>query len=324
MLQATRLHMQNQKMQMFFNRLSKVFKHVSKQARRQGVTCYRVYDHDLPEFPLCLELYEGRLYVAEYLRRHTLSEEEHEQWLQEAIDIACLVLQVDKSGVYVKLRQRKAGRQGQYQKYNEEQNEFEVKESGLRFLVNLTDYLDTGIFLDHRVTRQMVREEAQGKRVLNLFAYTGTFSVYAAAGGASVVHTVDMSKTYLAWAERNMLLNGFTHPQQRSFIHADVLQWLQQQQVKETYDLVVLDPPTFSNSKRMDDFFDVQQHHPALINNCLALMPAGGTLYFSTNYTKFVLGSADINAADIKDITRQTTPFDFEGKLKRFCFKITR
>lgn len=323
MLQATSLPMPNQKMQMFFNRLSKVYKHVSKQARRQGVTCYRVYDHDLPEFPLCLELYEGRLYIAEYLRRHAMSEEEHAQWLQETIDLACEVMQVEKSSVFVKLRQRKAGRQGQYQKYDEAQNEFEVKENGLRFLVNLTDYLDTGIFLDHRATRQMVRQEAEGKRVLNLFAYTGTFSVYAAAGGASIVHTVDMSKTYLAWAERNMRLNGFNDPHKQLFIHADVVQWLQEQRGKEPYDLVVLDPPTFSNSKRMDDYFDVQQHHAALINQCLALMRSGGTLYFSTNYTKFVLGSADIKASQIKDITRQTTPFDFEGKLKRFCFKIT-
>src|SRR5690606_27104068 len=191
-------------MLMFKNRLTKVFRHLSKQARKQEISCYRVYDHDLPEFPLCIEFYGNKLYVAEYLRKHQLTEEQHDEWRNESLSVIKEVLGVGEEDIFLKLRQRKAGRLVQYQKIDSSQREFVVEENNLKFIVNLSDYLDTGLFLDHRITRQRVRQESSGKRVLNLFAYTGSFSVYAAAGGASTVTTVDLSKTYLAWAGRNM------------------------------------------------------------------------------------------------------------------------
>jgi 23S rRNA (cytosine1962-C5)-methyltransferase len=315
--------MDETKKQMFVNRLAKVYKHAGKIARKQGVSCYRVYDHDLPEFPLCIEFYGDKLYVAEYKRRHGMSEEEHDDWMEETIGIICELLRVAKENIFLKLRQRKPGRLGQYQKVDTQQHEFVVEENGLKFIVNLSDYLDTGLFLDHRLTRQMVREQSAGKRVLNLFAYTGSFSVYAADGDASYVETVDLSKTYLAWAERNLQTNGFNNAKAYPCVHADVLQYLDEVR-PESFDLIVMDPPTFSNSKRMEDFLDIQRDHVRLINQCLHALTLGGTLYFSTNLRTFQLQSDQINSTQIKDITRATTPFDFEGKLFRWCYRIIK
>jgi 23S rRNA (cytosine1962-C5)-methyltransferase len=308
---------------MLINRLSKVYKHMRKLARKQGVSCYRVYDHDLPEFPLCIEFYGDKLYVAEYKRRHGMSDEEHDSWMDESLGIISELLGVEKQNIFLKLRQRKPGRLGQYQKYNEQQHEFVVSENGLQFFVNLSDYLDTGLFIDHRLTRQMVREQSAGKRVLNLFAYTGSFSVYAAAGGASYVETVDLSKTYLAWAERNLQLNGFSDPARYKTVHADVLQYLTTLSAG-SFDLIVMDPPTFSNSKRMEDFLDIQRDHVRLINQCLEMLKPGGTLYFSTNMRSFQLQTHSLRSQQVKDITRATTPFDFEGKLFRWCYRIEK
>ncbi|HRO70355.1 MAG TPA: class I SAM-dependent methyltransferase [Chitinophagaceae bacterium] len=311
------------KIEMFRNRLTKVFRHLQKQARKQGVSCFRVYDHDLPEYPLCIEFYDNKLYVAEYKRRHGMTDEEHEEWMEESLAVISEILEVGKDDIFLTLRQRKPGRLGQYQKLDVTQHEFVVEENGLKFIVNLSDYLDTGLFLDHRLTRQRVREESKEKHVLNLFAYTGSFSVYAAAGGASSVITVDLSKTYLGWAERNMALNGFTNTDQYKFIHADVLQYLDELSPGKL-DLIIMDPPTFSNSKRMEDFLDIQRDHVAMINKCLASLKPGGGLYFSTNFRKFVLDKDNIKATSIRDITRATTPFDFEGKLFRWCYYIIK
>ena len=315
--------MQQDKLLMFRNRLQKVYRHLGKHAKRLGVSCYRVYDHDLPEFPFCIEFYEYRLYVAEYKRRHGFSEAEHEKWLVECMNIISEVLSVSADNIFLKLRQRKPGRLGQYQKFGELQHEFIVKENGLCFIVNLSDYLDTGLFPDHRLTRQMVREQSAGKKVLNLFAYTGSFSVYAAAGGANEVVTVDLSKTYLEWAKRNMLLNNIDDKLKFQFIHADVKQYLKELS-QNYFDLVIMDPPTFSNSKRMEDFLDIQLDHVQLINECLHSMKPGGTLFFSTNFQKFILEKEKIESAFVKDITKLTTPFDFEGKIKRYCYLIRK
>ena len=306
---------------MFQNRLAKVFRHLGKLAKRQGINCYRVYDHDLPEFPFCIEFYDDKLYIAEYKRRHGMTEEKHDEWMEKSIGIISEVLSVNKENIFLKLRQRKPGRLGQYQKVQEVQHEFIITENGLKFIVNLSDYLDTGLFLDHRITRQVVRERSKGKRVLNLFSYTGSFSVYAAEGGAKEVVSVDLSKTYLAWAERNMKLNGFTDKTRYKFIHADVKQYLKT--ISPGYfDLIIMDPPTFSNSKRMKDFLDIQKDHATLINDCLKGMKKEGILYFSTNFREFSLEKEKINASAIKDITKVSTPFDFEGKLFRSCYTI--
>lgn len=311
----------HEKYEMFRNRLEKMARHLSKQAKRQSITCYRIYDHDLPEFPLIIEIFEDKVHVSEYKRKHHLSGDEYENWLNGCKKIIGEVLRVLEENIFFKIRKRKEGREGQYQKTAESKNEFIVRENGLQFIVNLSDYLDTGLFLDHRITRQLVRELSEGKKVLNLFSYTGSFSVYAVAGNASNVVSVDLSKTYLNWAERNMKLNfpGFSN---HEIIHADVKQYLKAVP-ENSFDLIVMDPPTFSNSKRMDDFFDVQMDHAELINDCISMLRKQGILFFSTNYTKFQIDKEKLRAEDVVDITKQTTPFDFTGKLKRQCYRIT-
>lgn len=308
---------------MFENRLAKVFKHKSKLARRQNVTCYRVYDHDLPEFPFSIEMYENKVYVAEYLRRHGMDEEEHEEWMKECIQVISKILKIEEDFIFIRQRKKMSHRKSgaQYEKLDSESHAFIVQENGLKFKVNLTDYLDTGLFLDHRITRKMVMEESENKDVLNLFCYTASFSVYAMAGKANSVTSVDLSKTYLSWGEENFKLNNFRDKQKAIFVHADVKQYLKTLK-PESFDLIVMDPPTFSNSKRMKDFLEIQTDHTELINDCIKALRKNGTIYFSTNYTKFEIDTENIHASEIKDITKATTSFDFEGKLKRWCYKI--
>ena len=304
---------------MFRNRLEKVYRHLGRQAKRLGVSCYRLYDHDLPEFPFCIELYEGKVYVAEYKRRHGLSDEEHDAWISKSVEVIADVFNIDRQDIFLKLRKVKEGREGQYKPTLNPsrkptlnpsrregladtllfENEFVVHENGLKFIVNLADYLDTGLFLDHRITREMVRKESAGKKVLNLFCYTGSFSVYAAAGDAEEVTSVDLSKPYLNRAERNMLLNGFGDQvplagrSKYKYVHADVLQYLKK--LTENYfDIIILDPPTFSNSQRMSEFLDIQRDHVELINDCLHCLKKEGHLYFSTNFRKFVLAPGKV------------------------------
>jgi 23S rRNA (cytosine1962-C5)-methyltransferase len=308
---------------MFWNRLEKVYRHLGKKAKRMAITCYRLYDHDLPEFPFCIEIYEQNIYMAEYKRRHGMNEDEHDKWISRSMIVICEVLNVSGENIFLKLRRKKPGRPGQYQKTAERRSEFVVEENKLKFIVNLSDYLDTGLFLDHRVTREKVRVDSRDKKVLNLFSYTGSFSVYAASGGASEVVTVDLSKTYSEWAKRNMQLNGFIDLSRYKFIQADVLQYLDT--VPENYfDLIILDPPTFSNSKRMEDILDIQRDHVKLINDCLRILRSGGKIYFSTNYKKFVLDTASVQSSSITDLTRQTTPFDFDGRINRVCYLIEK
>ena len=312
----------NQKSEMFRNRLAKVYKHKSKLAKRQQLSCYRIYDHDLPEFPFCIERYEDKLYLAEYLRRHGMTDEEHETWLDECLIIIHEITEVPVENMFVRQRKRMSHREGQYEKMDAREEYITVLENNLKFQVNLTDYLDTGLFLDHRITRKMVMDQSKDKRVLNLFCYTGSFSVYAAAGGAKSVTSVDLSKTYLTWAEDNFVINLFKDKNKYSFVHADVKQYLKTL-LPNSFDLVIMDPPTFSNSKRMKDFLDIQRDHVELINDVIAATSPGGMIYFSTNFSRFVLDKENIKAVEIKDITKATTPFDFEGKLKRWCYRIS-
>ena len=316
--------MPNEKFQMFYNRLLKVYKHKSKQAKRLNVSCYRVYDHDLPEFPFAIELYEDKIYVAEYRRRHGMNDEEHEEWLQQSFKIISKVLQLPEENFYSRERKKLSHRENQqYEKQNFAQQFLTIQENGLKFLINLTDYLDTGLFLDHRITREMVRKESNSKKVLNLFCYTGSFSVYAAAGNATTVTSVDLSKTYLEWAKDNFAINQFKDEKKYFFIHADVMQYLKTLK-PNSFDLIIIDPPTFSNSKRMKDFFDVQKDHVLIINDALKALSKDGIIYFSTNFSKFILDEKNILASLIQNITKATTPFDFEGKINRYCFKIKK
>ena len=317
--------------QMFSNRLAKVFKHRSKLARRQQIHCYRVYDRDLTEFPISIDLYGEKAYVSIYAKK-SIDPDQEDQWPEQKLT-ACFetisrVTGVVSGNIYLRQRSKMSHRTAgaQYEKVDTEGHFFTVEEGGLKFRVNLADYLDTGLFLDHRMTRQLVREADGDKRVLNLFCYTGSFSVYAADGGASSVCSVDLSNTYLNWSEENFRYNRLLTPSAKSrftFVAADVKAYLKTLK-PASFDLAVMDPPTFSNSKKMKDILDIQKDHVELINDVLRALTPGGQLYFSTNFTRFALDRDHIAATRVTDITKRTTPFDFEGKLKRWCYLIEK
>jgi 23S rRNA G2069 N7-methylase RlmK/C1962 C5-methylase RlmI len=310
--------------QMLANRLRKKQRHLRKWAKRNQITCYRVYHLDVPEIPFSIDRYNDKLYVSEWKRRRYPHEpEQHPLWIEWMLETICETLEVDRSDLFLKQRERKKGK-SQYEKVSTEQHRMLVEESGLKFWVNLSDYLDTGLFLDHRNTRQMVREEAEGKRVLNLFAYTGSFTVYAAAGGATHTTTVDMSKTYLHWAHDNLEANELDGRQHR-LIHSDVFAFLKDEaRNREEYDLIVLDPPTYSASKRMEGTLDVQRDHFFMIRRCLELLSPGGVLYFSTNFRKFSLDDNAVRAAaSCEEITNRSVPEDFKHSQIHRCWRIT-
>lgn len=295
----------------FRNRLRKMARHYGKWARRKGLEAYRIYDFDLEEFPVTVDRYGERLYVAIYAGEDTDDTAVYRTLISETLEVA-------EEIIHFKLRQRQSGTQ-QYEKLDEAGHEFAVAEYGHTFLINLTDYLDTGLFLDHRETRRMVGERAAGKRLLNLFAYTCSFGVYAAARGASRVDNLDLSNTYLDWGRRNFTVNDLD-PEAHGFIKTDALQWLSGP-VQERYDLIVLDPPTFSNSKMMADVLDTQRDHVRLINDCLRRLLPEGELYFSTNYRKFKLDETSLTGT-AKEITQQTVPPDFRRKNLHRCWRI--
>jgi 23S rRNA (cytosine1962-C5)-methyltransferase len=304
----------------FRNRLAKNFRHWGKWARRRGISCFRAYDNDIPGTPLAVDLYGDIAHIAEYERDHGMGPEEHVEWLGACLAVVSEVLGIPPNRIFLKYRQRQKGF-GQYERFARSGEEYIVQENGLSFIVRPAEFLDVGLFLDHRNTRQMVREAASGKKVLNLFAYTGSFSVYAAAGGAASTLTVDMSRTYLQWADRNLALNGFATGPHR-LLQADVTAWLREP-IEERFDLIVLDPPTFSNSKRMHGTLDIQRDHVWLINSALQRCRSGGTLFFSTNYRRFKIAADEIMAAQVLDISGQTVPDDFRNKRIHQCFRIT-
>ncbi|MBN2248520.1 MAG: bifunctional 23S rRNA (guanine(2069)-N(7))-methyltransferase RlmK/23S rRNA (guanine(2445)-N(2))-methyltransferase RlmL [Coriobacteriia bacterium] len=325
--------------EMFANRLRKNARHLGKWARRENVTCYRVYDADLPEYAVAVDLYQGSgadggrrfAHVAEYAPPATVDPEAARTRLAEAVEAVADVLEIAPEDVALKVRLRQRG-SAQYERQAERGQWVEVAEGGLRFLVNLHDYLDTGLFLDHRPVREMVREMAAGKRVCNLFAYTGAASVYAHAGGAKYVATVDLSATYLDWAKRSMALNGFGDGPTNRIFRSDVLRWLadERRRIEEgrarRYGLVFCDPPTFSRSKSMGErTFDVQRDHVGIIDDAVALLEPGGTLVFSTNLRTFTLDAAALSGLVIEDVSESTIPPDFarNPRIHR-CFVIRR
>ncbi|PSK94103.1 class I SAM-dependent methyltransferase [Taibaiella chishuiensis] len=310
-------------MQAFANRLQKVNRHIAKWAKRQGISCYRIYDLDMPEFPFCIDRYDACVHVAEYKANHRMPDEEHTAWLEECMNVIASVLEVPVTHIYLKERRRLSRRTEQYEKVATESKKITVQEDGLQFLVNLTDYLDTGLFLDHRPLRKTFRAEAAGKSVLNLFSYTGAFSVYAAAGGAEQVTTVDLSNTYLQWARENMDLNGLMEGDKHTFVQSDVMDFLKQAPA-DTYDLVFVDPPAFSNSKKMKGTWDTQRDHPALLYLLLKAVKSGGIVYFSNNLREFSPSFDKLAAASIKDISLQTIPEDFRNKKIHHCYRIIK
>jgi 23S rRNA (guanine2445-N2)-methyltransferase / 23S rRNA (guanine2069-N7)-methyltransferase len=311
---------------MFENRLRKNFKHLRRWAAREDIHCYRVYDADLPEYSAAVDLYEDWAHVQEYAAPMTVDQVRARRRLKEMLATVPRVLEIPPSHVVSKVRRQQRG-SDQYQRLKEEGRFFEVHESGLRFQVNLTDYLDTGLFLDHRQTRGMIRDLAQQRRFLNLFGYTGSATVYAAAGGAAATTTVDLSLTYLDWARRNLELNGLMGPL-HSFVRADCVEWLHQAAAGVLgfveYDLIFLDAPTFSNSKAMRAELDIQRDHVALIKAAASLLSSDGILLFSTNFRHFKLDPALAAELTVEDITRLTIPPDFaRNKRIHACFRIT-
>ncbi|MGI5843605.1 MAG: class I SAM-dependent methyltransferase [Candidatus Xenobium sp.] len=305
-------------MGMLANRLAKNFRHLRKWARREGVTCFRVYDRDIPEHPITVDLYEGNAVVWAALRRRDETPLARQEWLaQVRLEVQeGLGLQPDQ----LFLKDRRPG--GQYRKAAEEKAEITVREGGLRFLVNLSDYHDTGLFLDHRQTRTLVGSLARGKRFLNLFCYTGSFTVHAGAGGALETTSVDLSAPYLDWTARNLRLNGLTGSAHR-LVQADILAWLPQAAREGlSYDLVVCDPPTFSNSKRMDEVLDLGRDHPLLLTRALKLLARGGELFFSTNHRSFELDWTPPREVHLEEITDQTIPADYSGHRPHRCWHL--
>jgi 23S rRNA (guanine2445-N2)-methyltransferase / 23S rRNA (guanine2069-N7)-methyltransferase len=314
--------------QMFGNRVAKNLKQLEKWAQREAVTCYRIYDADMPEYSFAIDRYTEAdhgptwLYVQEYQAPRTIDPAAVQRRRSEAL--AALPRTTGIAQEFIHLRQRrKTARGDQYEKLGQQADFKLVEEGGLRFWVNFTDYLDTGLFLDHRITRARLREAAAGKRFLNLFAYTGSATVYAAAGRARETTTIDMSATYLDWAQRNLAVNGFSGPQHR-LVQADCIAWLEDAVAeRRQYDLIFLDPPTFSNSKRMDDILDVQRDHRALIDRCMALLAPGGKLVFSNNAQKFKMDAEIARLYKVKDISRATLPKDFERNPRiHQCFEL--
>ena len=355
--------------ELFSNRLKRKYKELRKQMRKNRITCYRLYDRDIPEIPVSLDLYEflpdgidsvletarfmsaqnerlsandpsvdkeikERTYAVLYLyeRPYEKSEEEETLWLDAMAGSAADVLGIDVSHIIKKSRGHKSHKDDEQYKKNETQVTIEglVQEQGQLFRLDLTSYLDTGLFFDHRPLRAAVRDTSSKKRVLNLFCYTGSFSVYAAQGNAKYVESVDLSNTYLSWAKDNMKLNGFTDKKQYIFTRADCMRFLQEKAVAakngnltkdELYDLIILDPPTFSNSKATQDVLDINRDWPQLAKDCLNILAPCGTLYFSTNSEKIKFDISKIpqkTAAGLeftwKEITEQTIPADFTGK----------
>ena len=308
--------------ELFTSRLKKRAKHLRRWPTRRGITCYRLYERDIPEIPLVVDRYEDYLHITEYERPHDRDPAQHASWLDLMAKTAGEALEVPQQNVFLKRRGRQRGKT-QHTKVAETDQQIEVHEGGLQFLVNLADYVDTGLFLDHRVTRSMVREAAAGKSFLNLFAYTGTFTVYAAAGGAQQTVSVDLSKSYLDWAWQNMKLNGFTGHQHK-FVTSDVGEFIRNHPPGEVYDLVVFDPPTFSNSKRTENDWNVQQDAIPLLNDLLPLVRPGGVVFFSNNFRRFKFEPADVQASEIHEISKQTVPEDFRNRRIHRCWRIVR
>jgi 23S rRNA (guanine2445-N2)-methyltransferase / 23S rRNA (guanine2069-N7)-methyltransferase len=306
----------------FANRLRNRARHFRRWPTKRGITCFRLYERDVPDVPLVVDRYEDALHIAEFARPHDRSPAQHADWLDLMARTASRVLEVPRERVFLKFRDRQRG-DDQYKRVDDRGARFVVHEGGLKFAVNLSDYVDTGLFLDHRNTRQMVRERSTGKQVLNLFSYTGSFTVCAAAGGALTTTTVDKSSTYTDWTRENLELNGFAGPA-HSIVRSDIKTFLDGLRPAEKWDLAVVDPPTFSNTKGLEVDWDVQRDHAALLQQLAAHVVPGGSVFFSTNFRRFKLDEAALGDYSVRDITRQTIPEDFRNERIHKCWLLMR
>ena len=298
--------------EMLANRLGKNLKALRRWRESGAISCYRLYDADLPEYALAVDIYEGEqrwVVVQEYAAPATVDPARARRRLREALSVIPEVLEVPETQLFFKVRRQQKGA-SQYERQGDSGRFFEVAEGGHGFLVNFEDYLDTGLFLDHRDTRRLVGDLAAGKRFLNLFAYTGTATVYAARGGAAATTTVDMSRTYLDWARRNLELNGIRGIG-HELIQADCLDWLGEMEGRCRFDLIFLDPPTFSASKRMEGTLDIQRDHADLIYAAARLLEPDGVLIFSNNLRRFRMDFEALPELEIQDIGPLTLPKDF-------------
>ncbi len=306
--------------QMFANRLKKNLKQLARWVKREEISCYRAYDADMPEYAVAVDIYPGHAVVQEYAPPAKVDPVKAFSRLQDVMQAVPVVLELPAERVILKQRKRQQGQQ-QYERQDQTDHFMEVVEHGCRLQVNLHDYLDTGLFLDHRPVRYRLQQLAGGKDVLNLFCYTATASVHAGVGGAATTTSVDMSATYLEWARRNLELNGLPKARHK-LVQSDCFKWLDQPHA-ERYDLIFMDPPTFSNSKRMQDVLDVQRDHVRLIKGAMQLLKADGLLIFSNNYRRFAIDRDSLADFDIQDITAQTLDPDFKRNPKiHCCFEI--
>jgi len=310
---------------MFANRLRKNLQRLEPWAEREHIDCFRVYDADMPEYAFAVDVY-GRaarhLYVQEYAAPKSVNQESARERRREVLAVLPEVLSVPLEHVHTRVRKPQKGRE-QYEKRAISAERHVALEGGLKFWVNFRDYLDTGLFLDHRIVRQLLRAWAKGGDFLNLFCYTGSATVYAAAGGARSTVSLDLSNTYLDWAHDNLELNGFTGPQ-HALYRADCLQWLENAAASGSgFDLIFIDPPTFSNSKRMEGVLDVQRDHVGMIRRAVELLRPAGRLVFSTNYSRFKLDQEALADLSVEDISAQTIPKDFERNARiHRCFVV--
>lgn len=303
------------------NRLRKNLKSLLKWAQRENVFAFRVYDADIPEYNIAVDWYNGHLHVQEYAPPKTVDPDKAAKRLDDALATLRQVFDLAPSRIHLKSRQRQKGKQ-QYQKLGDQKRTFVVEEGGAQLLVNLDDYLDTGLFLDHRPTRLRLQQLAQGKRFLNLFCYTAAATVHAAFGGARKTVSVDMSATYLEWARNNLYLNGFAEANHQ-LVRTDCLKWLKE--TNDQFDLIFVDPPTFSNSKRMQGFFDVQAAHEELLDLVMKRLEPGGLVIFSNNFRGFKLAPGVAEKYQVKDITQASLPPDYasKGRPIHHCWEIT-
>ena len=307
--------------ELFKRRLAKRAKHLRKWPSKRGVTCFRLYEKDIPEIPLVVDLYEDHLHLSEFERPHDRDLAAHQQWLDLMRTTAADALDLPHTQTFLKRRKQQKGL-SQHEQLAKDRYEIEAQENGLKFIVNLSDYVDTGLFLDQRETRKLVLEDSRGKDFLNLFSYTGSFTVYAADGGAASTTSVDLSKRYLQWAERNMKLNGFTGPEHH-YISAGIREYITALPESEMFDLAVVDPPTFSNSKSTTADWVIQDDWDSLLKHVLLRMRTGGIIYFSTNYRRFKFDEDKI-PAECHEISKQTVPEDYRNRRIHRCWRIVK
>ncbi|ULJ59676.1 class I SAM-dependent methyltransferase [Wielerella bovis] len=305
----------------FINRLGKNLKHQLKWAKRQNIEAWRIYDKDIPQFPFAIDVYGEHIHLQEYDTGWLMHEDEYRAWLDEVCEAVQYVTGFSRQNIHLKQRMRQKGT-AQYEKTGILSEDFIISENGRQFWVNLDKYLDTGLFLDHRNTRKVVGDTATGKRFLNLFSYTGSFTVYAATGGAIYSETVDLSNTYLDWARENFLLNNIDLAQHH-IVRADVFQYLADaMRQNKQFDIIVLDPPSFSNSKKMLDILDIQRDQTKLIDGAMNLLAKDGILYFSNNLRSFTLNDDIAARYQVTEISKKSIPDDFRNKKIHQCWEI--